>query len=106
MFKRINIAVFLLGLPLLVYPFVLFGNFMAIIAHRSLQTTWLDMLPVNLFIFTSSFYPIVYVVSYHRYIKFSNPRLLYIPLLWLIATAVAMMWWWEWDVSVFSDSIG
>ena len=81
----------LLGLPLIIYPFILLANVMSAAGFPS-KTSEFKLLVVNGFLWTSSFYPISYILSLLPFIRRRKYGFL-LPLIHIIIVIVFFILW-------------
>lgn len=89
-FKKLIIYC-ILGLPLLIYPFILFANFMSVLGSSG-GVSDLKLLVVKGFLWFSSFYPITYILSLFPFIRKLKYGFL-IPLTHLITVIIFLILW-------------
>ncbi len=85
------------GLPLLIYPFVLLANLMALAAHRTGNESVFLITIVFLFISMSSAYPLSYLYAINHYRISRNTHvnkwILFIPLFHIIIVVLLGFLW-------------
>ncbi|CAM1359886.1 conserved membrane hypothetical protein [Tenacibaculum xiamenense] len=91
--KSHRLAFILLGLPLLVYPFLFLANIMSFAAHECAHQSHFHNVIFKLFIWSSTLYPISYLVTLVLYVFKKIKYTYYIPILHLFFASVCFLYW-------------
>jgi hypothetical protein len=87
------LALVLLGLPLIIYPFVLLANAMSMFGHRSPNTPISEMIFPFLFMISTTLYPGSYILGWIFYIRKKNAKFIQLPFLHLVFCLLLFVLW-------------